>query len=149
MRVVVTNCKDPKLEHELITAAKFYTKELLSKQLCKHIYLEIVMKKSLSDLGNCCITYYNDWYKAREFEIELKGVRSHKKMLQTLAHEIVHLKQFAKGELNCNNDRWKGFPIDSEKIPYNDLPWEVEATSLEYILYTMYMEHRNQILKDQ
>lgn len=147
MRVVITNCRDPKLEQELILAAKFYTRELLSKQMYKHIYLEIVMKRDINDLGNCCITYYNDWYKAREFEIELKALRSHKKMLQTLAHEIVHLKQFAKGELNDNNDRWRGESIDSDNIPYHDLPWEVEASSLEYILYAMYKDYRKELME--
>lgn len=147
MRVVITNCRDPKLEQELILAAKFYTRELLSKQMYKHIYLEIVMKRDINDLGNCCITYYNDWYKAREFEIELKALRSHKKMLQTLAHEIVHLKQFAKGELNDNNDRWRGEFIDSDNIPYHDLPWEVEASSLEYILYAMYKDYRKELME--
>jgi hypothetical protein len=42
MKVIVTNCRNPKLEQELVTAAKFFTKELLSRQMYKHIFLEIV-----------------------------------------------------------------------------------------------------------
>lgn len=146
MRVIVTNCRNPKLEQELISAAKFYTKELLTKKMYKHVFLEIVIKNNIKDLGNCCITFYNDWYKAREFEIELKTTRSRKKMLQTLAHEIVHLKQFAKGELNSANDKWRGQSIDCDVVSYHDLPWEVEASSLEYILYAMYEDYKKELL---
>ena len=148
MRVIVTNCRNPKLEQELIAATKFYTKQLVSKQMYKHIFVEIILTKKIEDLGNCCITFYNDWYKAREFEIELKTSRSLKKMLHTLAHEIVHLKQFAKGELNNANDKWQGQSVDTDTTPYHDLPWEIEAASLEGILYEMYNNHKTNLLKD-
>lgn len=149
MKVIVTNCKNPKLEQELIAATKFYTKQLLSKQMYKHIFVEIILTKKIEDLGNCCITYYNDWYKPREFEVELKATRSLKKTLLTLAHEIVHLKQFAKGELNNANDKWHGEQVDSDNIPYHDLPWEVEAASLEYVLYGLYKDYRKDLLKEE
>jgi hypothetical protein len=148
MKVIVTNCRNPILEQELVSAAKFYTKQLLSKQLYKHIFLEIIVKNNMEDLGNCCITFYNDWYKPREFEVELKTTKSLKKTLLTLAHEIVHLKQFAKGELNNATDKWYGERIRVDTIAYYDLPWEVEATSLEYILYGMYKDYRKNILKE-
>lgn len=145
MKVIVTGSKDPFLEQELVTAAKFYGKELLSKQLLKHIRLEIILVSSIPDLGNCCITYFNDWYKAREFEIQLRRKRSTKGTLQTLAHEMVHLKQFAKGELNDEHTKWKGNKIDAEAVDYHDLPWEIEASSYEYILYALYKEYRQTI----
>ncbi len=145
MKVLVTGSKDPYLEQELVTAAKFYGRELLSKQLYKHIHLEINLVSSIPDLGSCCITYFNDWYKAREFEIELRRRKSTKSILQTLAHELVHLKQFAKGELNDEHTKWKGKKIDTEFINYFDLPWEVEASSYEYILYALYQEYRQTI----
>jgi beta-glucosidase/6-phospho-beta-glucosidase/beta-galactosidase len=61
---------------------------------------------------------------------------------------MVHLKQFAKGELNNATNKWRGEVIDPEVVPYNDLPWEVEATSLEYILYGMYKDYRQKILEE-
>lgn len=103
------------------------------------------MKTTIKDLGNCCITQYNDWYKAREFEIQLKRHRSQKNTLLTLAHEMVHVKQFAKGELNSDNDKWQGEKVDTEVVQYDDLPWEIEACSLEHILYGLYMDHLTDI----
>ena len=141
MNVTVTGCKDPQLEQSLQHAAQFFASELLSRKMLKHIELEITMRTTMKNLGSCCITYYNDWYKAREFEIELRRHRSLKNTLLTLAHEMVHLKQFAKGELNDENTKWKGVKVDTDVVDYNDLPWEIEACSLEYILYGLYVDH--------
>lgn len=149
MKVVVSGCNDPILEQELITAAKFFGRSLLSKQMYKYIHLDIELVSKINDLGNCCITYYNDWYKAREFEIQLRKKRSLKNTLITLAHEMVHVKQFAKGELNDDQNKWKGEFVDSDNISYFELPWEIEATSLEHILYTMYLSYRDTLIREK
>lgn len=142
MIVTVQGCKDQAFESELIKASQFYGRFLLSKQMLPHIAVNIVMKSAIKDLGNCTVAFYNDWYKPREFEVQLRKRRSLKSTLQTLAHEFVHVKQFARGELNCGHTKWLGDRIDSDSIDYNDLPWEIEATSLEVILYEMYKQNK-------
>jgi len=142
MKVLITGTRDPFFEQEIILATKFYGRELLSRQLYKYIHIEIELTSSISDLGYCSISYYNDWYKAREFEIQIKKRKSKQSMLQTLAHEMVHLKQFAKNELNSEHSKWLGKSIDSNSINYNDLPWEIEAQLHEHLLYTSYKEYR-------
>lgn len=52
--------------------------------------------------------------------------------LATLAHEMVHVKQFARGELNESLTRWKN--KDCSDTEYWDQPWEVEARELQYDL---------------
>lgn len=141
MNITVTGCKDEALEQELIKATRFFAKELLSRKMMPHIGIDIVLKTRLPDLGSCMVTYYNDWYKPREFEIELRKHRSLKNTLITLAHEMVHLKQFAKGELNCEQTRWKGVKFDSDAIDYHSYPWEIEASSMERLLYHAYEEN--------
>ena len=140
MNVQITGCKDKELEIRLFQAAHFFGKLLLSRQMLPHIDMEIVMRTTIPDLGSCSVTHYNDWYKPRFFEIELRRHRSHKTTLSTLAHEMVHLKQFAKGELSMDNDRWHKTFIDTEVVPYVDLPWEIEASTMEVILYQNYIE---------
>lgn len=142
MKILVTGCRNPFTEQELISGTRFYASELLSSKMLKHVTIEIVIKPLVSDLGNCCISYYNDWYKPREFIIELRSRRSLKNTLITLAHEMVHVKQFAKGELNPANDKWKGESVDIDTVEYSDLPWEVEASSLEFALYALYQERK-------
>lgn len=137
---LVRGCKDVDFAQEITKSAHFFAKELLSPQMRRNIYVDIVFKDNLPDLGNCSITFFNDWYKPRYFEIQLRKRRSLKNTLITLAHEFVHLKQFAKGELKDDHTRWKGQPIDPAQIDYNDHPWEIEATSMEVLLYEAYIE---------
>ena len=56
----------------------------------------------------------------------------------TLAHEIVHVKQYAKGQLKVRTTRrgnsiftWLGKKHTGD---YYDLPWEIEAFSRERVL---------------
>jgi len=49
--------------------------------------------------------------------------------LSTLAHEMVHVKQFARGELSSSLQHWKG--RDHSDTDYWDQPWEKEARRLQ------------------
>ena len=140
MIIEVLGCKNDVLKKEIERAAFYFGRALLSPPRRPYIELEIVMKTTMSDLGTCDVTHYNDWYKPRYFTIELRRHRSFKTTITTLAHEMVHLKQFAKGELALMQDRWHKQSIDTEEIPYNELPWEVEASALEHVLYGMYVD---------
>jgi hypothetical protein len=95
------------------------------------------MRSKLDVLGSCAVTYFNDWYKPREFEIELRKYRSVNKTIEALAHEMVHLKQFAKCELDVNLTKWCGKQV-AEDTSYIDLPWENEALLMEPILMDVY-----------
>ena len=143
MNIKVIGCKDNSLKRQLYKAARFYGSMLLSSRMLPNIDIEIVMRTTITDLGNCEVTYYNDWYKARQFEIQLRRHRSLKTTLMTLAHEMVHVKQFAKGELNIRGTKWCGEPIDDSVIPYEELPWEEEARLLEQFLYDTYRNLTN------
>ena len=50
--------------------------------------------------------------------------------LSTLAHEMVHVKQFARNELDSNMTQWKSNKY-CENIEYWDQPWEKEARRLQ------------------
>lgn len=47
----------------------------------------------------------------------------------TLAHEMVHIKQYMKNELSPNTE------FKSDQIPYKNQPWEQEAQKMEYELF--------------
>ena len=58
-------------------------------------------------------------------------------ILQNFAHEMVHVKQWARGELKdvmrgYSLCKWKGELVDTEKVEYYDTPWEIEAFGREY-----------------
>jgi hypothetical protein len=50
-----------------------------------------------------------------------------------LAHEMVHVKQFARGEMDAGLNRWKSNPY-AGIIEYWDQPWEKEARRLQFKL---------------
>ena len=83
--------------------------------------------------------------KPREFVIRLDTTMEMKDFLQTLFHEMVHVKQYAKGEFkelatNVNVFRWNGKRIDITKVDYWDQPWEIEALGREEGLYYQFLD---------
>lgn len=63
----------------------------------------------------------------------------------TLCHELVHAKQFIKGELSGNGSTWHG--VDMHLINnIKDQPWEQEAFKLEVELYNKYIKMFKRIL---
>ena len=71
--------------------------------------------------------------------------------LQTLAHEIVHVKQYALGELRERVTKDKSSSIIWKSKRWNppegsheywDCPWEIEAFGREYGLYKRFIESR-------
>jgi len=59
------------------------------------------------------------------------------RQMQALAHEMVHAKQFLRGELShdCKGFTWKGIPGVAMKGCYTSTPWEVEAYTSERDLF--------------
>ena len=60
----------------------------------------------------------------------------YKELALTLAHEMVHVKQMAKGQLKSaprGAQLWMGKKYPA-KTPYLDQPWEIEAFSRQELL---------------
>ena len=71
-------------------------------------------------------------------------------LLKTLAHEMVHVKQYALGTL----DSFKGDPLWNSKLhkttSYYDLPWELEANGYEAIMFFKFIKkYDRKLLKSQ
>ena len=126
--------------------AEFYGEVLLGKRMVKNIYLDIKLTKNLKKkegaYGYCHIVD-DSLARPREFLIELDASMRYKfdQILTWLAHEMVHLKQFVRGEL-CDYEsgrvQWKSRSFG--RVHYNDQPWEKEAYRLEGELYEMFEE---------
>ena len=79
----------------------------------------------------------------REFEIELDRTLSLRKLLETVAHEMVHVKQYARRELHPVHNTWCGKTYNPAKTSYWDLPWEIEAHGREIGLFIRWAEKYN------
>jgi hypothetical protein len=79
--------------------------------------------------------------RPREFMIRMNKKMNCQLMLETLAHEMVHVKQDARGE---KQERYKGgYKLlwkgkDHTKTSYSKQPWEREAYRLEKKLVKEY-----------
>jgi|TARA_Y100000389_G_scaffold10122_1_gene9453 hypothetical protein len=93
--------------------------------------------------GYCIPTDYADAARPREFDIDINKKIKLRRLLETVAHEFVHVKQFARGELyesgRTNKHRWKGKWLPKEPT-YWDQPWEIEAHGREIGLFIRYCE---------
>lgn len=62
-------------------------------------------------------------------ELEINKGLDAKTMVETILHEMVHVKQILDGRLvQGNPSTWNGVEYDGN---YNELPWEIEAYRIE------------------
>lgn len=127
-------------------AARFYASILLEESIIKDIELDIEICYD-TDFAGYCVTDDAEEYP-KSFTITINPDFTHESIFDTLAHEMVHLKQFATGELynvlTLDPDElfqvghvWKGERYEckpGEFVPL-DAPWEVEAYGRQVGLY--------------
>lgn len=123
-----------KLSQHHRTAIQYFADNLFSKQMQRHVTLHFVFRRQLDCYGITTINDYNDRYLPRDFIIELNRCQSKDEMLKTIAHEMVHVKQYIYKELNDEQNLWHGVRI-SDNIPYDQQPWELEAEFVALNLY--------------
>lgn len=126
-------------------AVRFYGKRLISENLYHKLSVEICFEKFDSkniDYAYC--EWEDDNHLARDFTITINRNLSKRQTLIALAHEMVHVKQYAKGELKdyikVNKSKWMGEIIDPEEVDYWEQPWEIEAHGREFGLYKKFIE---------
>jgi hypothetical protein len=148
MIVTVRGAKDRSLVKLLKMATRSFSDELLSPQLAKNISVRIEVK-DLKDAGGYCDPGDDNYpFPPREFTIELAKAKKRIHMFLALAHEMVHLKQFAKGEMKDKFYKrkyvkvWQGQYYE-ENISYWDQPWEIEAYGLENSLVAKFLIKEN------
>ena len=76
----------------------------------------------------------------RTFELEIDRNQRLRDLLETVAHEMVHVKQFARREMHPSMDTWYGKTYSPDKVDYWDLPWEIEAHGREVGLFVRWAE---------
>ena len=140
MLAQVKGTRDNQLKKLLSVATQYYCYRLLPPRIARNLQIEILLKKDLEEDGFCEIADYNTKGKARYFTIELARSLNKKSLLRTLAHECVHIKQYALGELDENMTVWRGRRVNSDTVPYWDHPWEIEAYGKEKGLYVRFSE---------
>lgn len=142
---------------KLILRAKGVTltpKERKILKMATHFYASRLMSERLSDSLEIDVNVIKDFYAKnkilgepfpkddelgikKQFVINLEWNKMGKRVLQCLAHEMVHVKQYAKGELKFH-ERRNLVTFQKEQYQgdeYWESLWEIEAYGREVGLY--------------
>ena len=71
---------------------------------------------------------------AGSYAVDIEKRQSMRRLLETVAHEMVHVKQYCRKEIT-GDDTWNGKYINPKTTDYWDLPWEIEAHGRECGLF--------------
>jgi hypothetical protein len=118
----------------LKSLAEFILNKFFTKPKQKKLNIVVTFKKGLFDETNQyanCI-WEDEHYRPFDFTIQIDPDQKIQLLLNSLAHELVHVKQWAKGEFyQLQRERsvykFNGQRFDTEKVDYWDTPWEIEA----------------------
>jgi hypothetical protein len=130
-------------------ALKHYSNELvenkfITQRLLDTLCLDVVFKNPSEFETNGqagCTPVPDGPGNPKFFEIEIRNTLRRRGSLIALAHEMIHVKQYAKGELydydKLASTRWRDMRIENSRTDAAEFfkPWEIEANGLEYALY--------------
>lgn len=135
---------------ELTKACEFFASLLMDPRMIKKLNIHFTICKDFDVQGECICE--DDGKYPKTFTINLRNRKGDDPMIKTLAHEMVHLKQHAKNELEFKLAagrggyselvKWQGlyWRPKSKECDYYDAPWEIEAYGREVGLYKRWME---------
>jgi hypothetical protein len=125
---------------EIKFATAFFANYVMGERLAKNLDFEIRIEDQGKNEG--CCNPLDAERRPRSFEIGIRPGMQRYKMLQCLAHEMVHVKQYARGELSSEliTAKWQGktFKLTNSMEDYLNWPWEVEAYGRDRSLYLFY-----------
>lgn len=135
---------------EIKRASQFFCNRLTG-HLSNYIFLKIIIVDDLYEKHKeyGYISFLDKPIKTRIFNIKIAGDVSYKMLFCTLAHELVHVKQFARSELKCHKYPDMVYKNRLYKKDYNywDLPFEKEAHQAEKYLYEEWLIFKNNNFK--
>ena len=133
---VTGGCKTQRQLAEKV--AHFCAEELLPDRLSDKIelYIEIKSLKREGAYGFCI--WDDTGIRPKEFVISIEKMLDPKDFIETVCHEMIHVKQWARNELKDLKFKrmWKG--EDFTHAPYDEQPWEREAKKSEKVLAKKY-----------
>ena len=126
---------------ELKFATAFFAQYLMGPRMAKNLDIELAFI-DLPGKGEGYCSPADAERSSRNFEILMKPGMARHKALKVLAHEMVHVKQYVRGELSNGSStaKWQGktYRLTNSLEAYLNWPWEIEAFGREQGLYVIY-----------
>ena len=122
-------------------ALAFFANYIMGPRLAQAIDIEIHFKdQGYNTDGHCYPIDGED--RPREFRFGINPKMKRRKMLECMAHEMVHTKQYARGELSNElvtaKYLGKTYKLTNSFEDYLNAPWEIEAYGRDRALYMFY-----------
>jgi hypothetical protein len=139
MQLSILKCPDrDRFRPYIKRAAHYYASQLISSKKIQDLQLTIKFDRKLEEYGYASVSHHISNKKERAYLIEINPQIGARDILDTLAHEMVHIKQYVYGETNESLTRWKG-QIIADDVDYFDHPWEIEAYGMAIGLFTKFV----------
>lgn len=147
-QIRISGAMPTEMKKHFRNAIEFYANCLMAPQLVRNLNIHLKYKHELEDktFGECEVL--TDSLNPRRFKITISPLSNTRKnrieIFQTLAHEMVHIKQYATKQLkfmsrSVEKTKWKGRYINEDKVKYEKLPWEKEAFRMEEQLFLRFV----------
>jgi hypothetical protein len=125
---------------------RFCANMLMSKRMAESLLIRIEFIKDLDNQYDGDCEYVDEESRPREFLIRVNDSLKLSKKLRTICHEMVHVKQYASGEMKYMSrparfTKFQGM-LYPDELDYWDSPWEIEAFGREPGLYTRWIDQR-------
>ena len=125
---------------------RFCANMLMSKRMADSLLIRIEFIKDLDNQYDGDCEYVDEESRPKEFLIRVNDALKLSKKLRTICHEMVHVKQYATGEMKYMSRpaRFTKFQgtLYPDELEYWDSPWEIEAFGREPGLYTRWIDQR-------
>ena len=153
MQITVTGMGSKrKQKDQLIEAAQFFAEQLMDPRMVRNLSIDLEVRNNMRVDGECVDE--DGIRNPRWFTIGLKYQEDVEEMIKILGHEMVHVKQHAKNELQNGHvvaargglqiySRWMGkiWKPKGKEDAYFDAPWEIEAYGREVGLFHKFCNH--------
>ena len=137
---MLTNAQKRKLA---LNAISFFRQQLFQNNKRLNTLITVTLRfQKIGDAWGIC-DHHDVGIKPREFTILINSELTEvKDIITTVAHEMVHVWQYATGKLRDYEapvHRYENDLYDAD-MSYRDMPWEVEARQLEKVLYKLWLK---------
>jgi len=146
--------RHPVHHYRLKQAIQFMGREIMGARLWNTLAIRVELRATkLKKDTHGQVGFKRNGSKAqRKFTIVAQRDDDRRTQMKTLAHELVHVEQAARGRVQLRiwktdgkvHARWEGKEIGIlDEIKYADRPWEIEAYKLEKSLYLKWVRYHS------
>lgn len=145
MEITVTGKNANMSRKEIKHALDFFGSMVLGSRLAKNVSVDVVCESMSLNFCGFCEPIDHGYRNHRFFEITLNSKQPKSMQLRTLAHETVHVMQFARNQFKIldedNTYKWRGKVRRINFDKYFSMPWEKEAHLSEGYLLDYYKQY--------